>query len=70
MKVSEVKAIVPLADIYELRPDAKYLFVCEPDKVELRSALNALRPLGIDGVLLAVRDKSGLQIFDLSENQT
>lgn len=55
MTVAELKALLPLADCYELRPDAKYLVVVNPGSMPSAATVEAFRKLGIEACLLFVK---------------
>ena len=52
MQVSEIKAKLPSAEVYELRPDAKYLMVLDATNVSRATVEGVLK--GFDGMGLGV----------------
>lgn len=69
MNIKEIKANVPLADVYELRPDSRYLFVITSDDVDLGDCGDSLHSLlrgsGIAFQLWGLK-KDDLRIFELT----
>ncbi len=53
MKVSEIKALVPLAEAYELKPEAKYIIVVPPwtTSEAVESLMTSGRELNLNGVV-------------------
>jgi hypothetical protein len=67
MKVSEIKAIAPLADVYELKDGARYIIVVDPS--EPRHVFDALQAAGhhskIQGVIVAAHRP--IQFYEIGE---
>jgi hypothetical protein len=67
MKVSEIKALAPLADVYELKPEARYIVVIDP--AERRQVVDDLQSVGreanIKGVIIAASEP--IQFFEMGE---
>lgn len=57
MKVSEIKALAPLAEVYEIKPDAKYIVVIDV-REDVKHVLDALRQFGsMRGVVIVTREE-------------
>jgi hypothetical protein len=67
--VAEVKALAPQAEVYELRPESRYLIVTDPAFVPrdmVRHLLAALGERGFQDVfVIQTHHGEGIQIFDL-----
>lgn len=67
MIIKEVKALIPLEDAYELRPEMRYLFTFDPSKV-LPTVMESLASNaglnGIQGAILCSLD-GGVRIYEL-----
>lgn len=67
MKVSEVKALAPLADIYEFKPDAKYIMIVNPADMDIESLAYDDGFLGPEMIILACEDPASLRFFELAK---
>ena len=69
MTVSEVKALEPLADVVELKPESRYLFLlptCPPPNV-INSLTNNPGLAGISGAVVCYAE--GFKIYELGGQQ-
>lgn len=69
MKVSDIKALAPLSDVYELKPGVKFLFAIDKhtcNEETIRSLTRALASEGIDGVVILTRIADNpIQVYGL-----
>ena len=67
MTVADVKALVPLADVYEFKPGARYLVVLPHAEENAARHLgeSLILPDGARGFVLMVSDPHDVRLFDL-----
>ena len=67
----EVEELKKRADVYELNPDARYLFVFDKAEVsygQVSRFLEGFTKWGINGRILVVRRQDALKIFELEHS--
>lgn len=60
MTVAELKSLAPLSDIYELKPEMKYLICIQPGVMSgqtIEAMLTGLAKMGLHVALISVRDQ-------------
>lgn len=67
MKVSEIKALAPLAEVYELKSGAKYIVVVDPSEPEhvFDALMAAGKDIPLHGVIVAAREP--IKFFEMGE---
>lgn len=73
MTVQQVKAKLPLADIYELKPDCQYVIVADPSKVDRSALENLVVETGESAAwppnILLIAENGALEIFELKREE-
>lgn len=69
MKVKEIKAKIPKADIYELNPNSTYLIVYDMNLVSRNDVIDALKNLPSKGAALGAYGKLGevVRILEITQ---
>lgn len=71
MKVEEIKAKLPEADVYELRPDSKYLIVASRHDISRRMAqavAKSFAGLNINAAIIHVDDTaSAIRLLEFKD---
>jgi hypothetical protein len=66
MKVSEIKALAPLAEVYEIKSDAKYIITVDP-REDIKHVLDCLREFGgLRGIVIVARQE--IKFHEIQEN--
>ena len=65
MKVSDVKILVPLADVYEINPNAKYIVLVDSRHSNLERMCESLRGT-MEGVLITVLEPESVKIHEIT----
>jgi hypothetical protein len=67
MKVSEIKAKLPEAEVYQLRADVKYLIVADKTAVSRESAEGLLRGMPNAAIMLVKNPSESIRLLEVEE---
>lgn len=76
MKISEIKALVPLADTYELRPGCRYVTVLDVSEpfATVESLIRSIRSMQeneavkIEGVIVFAHNPKSIRFFEFPKD--
>ena len=72
MNVSELRQLAPETDVYELRPDLRYLIVKYSERLDTSEAsqlVDMLRGSGIHAGIVITRKKGDIEVFEREAKQ-